>query len=54
MIDFLEANSIYIVLVVVLLIWTGLFIFIFKLDVKVSRLEQAIMTKPANKSDQSN
>jgi len=42
MISFLENHSIYIVLVVVLMIWTGLFVFIFNLDKKVSRLESEL------------
>ncbi len=53
MIEFFENHSIYIVLVVVLIIWTGLFIFIFNLDRKVSRLEKDVIQKDELKDSSS-
>ncbi|MGQ9819909.1 MAG: CcmD family protein [Candidatus Kapaibacteriales bacterium] len=42
MYDFLVHNQQYIVLLVVLTIWFGLFILIFRLDKKLSKLEKII------------
>lgn len=39
MIEFLTAYPIYTVLAVVLSIWTGLFIYLYRLDQKLSKLE---------------
>lgn len=38
--QYLEQNSIYIVLLISLIIWLGIFVFIFKLDRKVKKLEE--------------
>lgn len=43
MIEFLSHNPVYIVLVVVLIIWTGIFTYLFRLDSKLSRLEKALL-----------
>ncbi|MBU2445214.1 MAG: CcmD family protein [Bacteroidetes bacterium] len=40
MYNFLSDNSLYIVLVIVLIVWIGIFSFIYKLDKKVTKLEQ--------------
>lgn len=40
--DFLEKNSLYIVMIIVLLVWIGIFSFAFKLDKKVKKLEEII------------
>jgi CcmD family protein len=37
--DFLETNSLYIVLLIVLVIWIGIFGYLWKLDKKVKKLE---------------
>lgn len=37
--DFLEANSMYVVLVIVLIIWIGIFAFMWNLDKKLRKLE---------------
>ncbi len=39
MYQFLETHSLYVVLIVVLMIWTGLFLYLFKIDRSVRRLE---------------
>ena len=36
--NFLDAHSLYVVLLIVLVIWLGIFIYLFWLDKKVSRL----------------
>jgi len=36
--DFLDAHSLYVVLTIVLVIWLGIFLYLFRLDKKVSRL----------------
>ncbi len=38
--DFLETNSMYIVMFIVLIIWAGIFGYIWRLDKKVKKLEQ--------------
>ncbi len=40
--EFLEKNSLYIVMIIVLLVWIGIFSFAFKLDKKVKKLEERI------------
>ncbi len=36
--SFLDAHSLYVVLIIVLVIWLGIFLYLFRLDKKVSRL----------------
>jgi CcmD family protein len=36
--DFLNGHSLYVVLVIVLVIWMGIFLYLFRLDRKVKRL----------------
>ncbi|MDQ3020202.1 MAG: CcmD family protein [Bacteroidota bacterium] len=38
--DFLEANSMYIVMLIVLIIWIGIFGYMWNLDKKVKKLEK--------------
>lgn len=38
--NFLSSNSLYIVLIIVLIVWLGIFLFIYKLDKKVKKLEE--------------
>lgn len=45
MYEFLVQNQQYIVLLVVLTIWLGLFILIFRLDKKLNQLEKALNDK---------
>ncbi|MBM4176858.1 MAG: CcmD family protein [Ignavibacteria bacterium] len=40
MYNFLSSNSLYIVLIIVLIVWLGIFSFIYKLDKKVKKLEE--------------
>jgi CcmD family protein len=42
MVEFLSANQLYIVLGVVLLIWVGIVIYLFRLEKKLSELEKTI------------
>jgi CcmD family protein len=37
--DFLEKNSYYVVLIITLLIWIGIFLYLRKLDKKIKTLE---------------
>ena len=39
-IEFLDKNSIYIVLIIALIIWIGLFTYVFKIDKKIKKLEE--------------
>lgn len=39
-IEFLDNNSIYLVLIIALVIWIGLFTYIFKIDKKIKKLEE--------------
>ncbi len=40
MYDFLVQNPLYVVLVVSLAVWAGIYVFLFRLDRKVRRLEE--------------
>lgn len=40
--SFLENNSIYIVLFIVLVVWTGIFIFLLGLDKRIRQIENEI------------
>lgn len=40
MYDFLSQNSLYVVLLIVLIVWVGIFSYIFRLDRKISDLER--------------
>ncbi len=39
MYEFLEQNSIYVVMLIVLMIWAGLFVYLFRIDRKIKELE---------------
>jgi CcmD family protein len=39
MYEFLEQNAIYVVMLIVLMIWTGLFIYLFRIDRQLKELE---------------
>lgn len=36
--SFLDGHSLYVVLIIVLVIWLGIFIYLYRLDKKVNRL----------------
>ena len=38
--DFLETNSMYVVLLIVLIIWIGIFVYLWGLDKKVKKMEK--------------
>ncbi|HEY5125029.1 MAG TPA: CcmD family protein [Ignavibacteria bacterium] len=38
--NFLELNAMYVVLLITLIIWTGIFLYLFKIDRKISRIEK--------------
>ncbi|MDZ4711989.1 MAG: CcmD family protein [bacterium] len=38
--DFLETNSMYIVMLIMLIIWIGIFGFMWRLDKKIKKLEK--------------
>lgn len=40
--EFLSSNSIYIVLAIVLIIWAGISVYLFKIDSKLSKLEKKV------------
>lgn len=42
LLKFLEQNSIYIVLIIVLIVWLGIFGFMYKIDRKVKKIEEKI------------
>ncbi|MDP4173758.1 MAG: CcmD family protein [Bacteroidota bacterium] len=39
---FLESNSIYIVLLIVLVVWAGIFLFLNNLDKRIKQIEKEI------------
>lgn len=38
--DFMEHNSIYIVLFIVLVVWTGIFLFLLNIDKRIKHIEK--------------
>jgi CcmD family protein len=42
MLEFLGQNQMYIVLTIVLLIWAGIVVYLFRLDRKISALEKKL------------
>ena len=38
--DFLETNSMYVVLLIVLIIWIGIFVYLKSMDSKIKKLEK--------------
>jgi len=38
--NFLELNAMYVVLLITLIIWTGIFVYILKIDRKLTKLEK--------------
>lgn len=38
--DFLEQNSMYVVLIIALIIWIGIFSYLFKIDRNLKKLER--------------
>lgn len=40
--DFLEINDLYVVLLILFIIWIGIFIYLYILDKKISKLENVI------------
>lgn len=38
--DFLQNNAIYIVMVIVLMVWTGIFLFLYNLDRRIKNVEK--------------
>jgi CcmD family protein len=41
MYSFLEHNALYVVLLIVLIVWAGLFVYLFRIDGKVRKLDRA-------------
>lgn len=45
MFDFLSDNSIYVVLIIALIIWLGVFLYLFNLEKKLNKLESITLEK---------
>lgn len=45
MFDFLSDNSIYVVLIIALIIWLGVFLYLFSLEKKLNKLESITLKK---------
>jgi CcmD family protein len=43
--EFLEKNAIYIVLIIVMLTWTGIFTYLFTLDKRLKELKKEVEEK---------
>lgn len=51
--NFLEQNTLYIVLIISLMIWLGIFFYLMLVDKKISRLEKMILIE-SSKTDKIN
>lgn len=40
--DFLQKNAIYIVMIIVLIVWTGIFLYLYTLDKRLKNIEKEI------------
>jgi len=40
--EFLQNNAIYIVMIIVLIVWTGIFLYLFNLDKRLKNIEKEI------------
>lgn len=40
--EFLHANQLYVVLIVVLTIWFGFLLYMFRLDAKITKIEKSL------------
>lgn len=40
--NFLQNNAIYIVLIIVLIVWAGIFLYMFNLDKRIKKVEKEI------------
>ncbi len=49
--EFLENNSLYVVLGIVLMIWTGIIVFFFTVDRRLKNLEIKLNTENSDKLD---
>lgn len=47
--EFLENNSLYVVLGIVLMIWTGIIVFLFTVDQRLKKLEIKMNTENSDK-----
>jgi len=45
MLEFLIQNSLYVVLIIVLIIWSGIFVYLLRLDKKLTELEKIVAEK---------
>ncbi|HQJ45557.1 MAG TPA: CcmD family protein, partial [Ignavibacteriaceae bacterium] len=43
--QFLSDNSIYIVMIIVLIVWTGIFSYMISLDKRIKKVEKEMMIK---------
>jgi len=43
--DFLQNNAIYIVMIIVLIVWTGIFFYLWNLDKRIKNIEKEIGDK---------
>jgi CcmD family protein len=42
LIDFLQDNAIYIVMIIVLIVWAGIFLYLFSLDKRIKNVEKEV------------
>lgn len=47
--QFLENNAIYIVMIIVLIVWTGIFLYMLNLDKRIKNVEKEITEKKHEK-----
>lgn len=50
--EFLQNNSIYVVLVIALIIWFGLFVYIKNVDSKLTKLEKHLENKAKEENNE--
>ena len=50
--EFLEQNTLYIVLIISLMIWAGIVFYLFRIDSKVSKLEKVLSESKFDEVDE--
>ena len=49
--EYLQQNSLYLVMIIVVIIWAGMSIFLFSIDRKVNRLEKQFQSSKEQNSN---
>lgn len=52
LLEFLSQNSIYIVMIIVMIVWIGIFSFLYNMERKIKRLEKEVLKNGVNNDEE--